>query len=321
MSLDFKKVLKNFNNNCNKLSYSKFKLFKNCELSWFTSNFVDATIHEVDQTFALPGIIVQRIFEEIINKKLYKTLDSVEFNAWIKDNVFSLINICTFPIEDQANPQPLNLESIDSIKKEYPLFSITSGLYKIYVNKKLLLKNFESLNSYAYFLYDLISENTLTFNKTLGLNINQTISEYYLKYKFGDIDVSGRVDFLEKDFTKENYFIFDGKMKLNSFVDNDQLTFYAFLINKMFGTIPYKAGFYSWTDKVFKPVNIDVDSFHNLELSLDSYSKRVEDLTKKLNVINSDVLTIDMLYELFSNSPSFTNCKFCVFKNSCKFSK
>ncbi len=324
-SINVKTIVGNFLNGSNKLSYSKFKLFKNCELSWFGSTFGETSSKEINQNYALPGIIIQRVFEEIINKKIYQGTNERDFNEWIRHNVYGLIKSCVFKLEDQQTKTydffktKEGSEILLSIRNEYPLFKIDSGINPIFIEEEHFIKKYGFMDRYTETLIETIIKNTLVFNKTLNLNIKKTSSEIFLKNNYSGITLSGKIDFIERDYTKEDYFIFDGKMNLNNFVNDDQIIFYSYLINKEYGTLPYKSGFFSWSTQKFKPVVVLKDSLHILENDLEVYIKRVDEIKTKLLQINADYTSMDTFTTILRNNPNYVNCKFCNIKNSCKF--
>ena len=154
----------------------------------------------------------------------------------------------------------------------------------------------------------------------LKIEIENTISETYLKYEMSSGSVlSGIVDFIEKDYTKENYFLFDGKMNLNSFVDEAQLYFYSYLIYKNYSSTPYKLGFLGWTKNEFREISTSniLEKFKEIETNIKDYENYCLFLEKSLNNIQEDYIELKDIIELIEKNSSFTNCKFCSIREIC----
>lgn len=323
-------IIDSFNSTSHKLSYSKFKNMSTCELSWFFSNFVKSDSTQLDHRYAIPGVIIQRLFQEIVNKKIYlKYKSTSKFNLWIKENVFGLFEFIYFPLDSQYDS---NINSLDyykssdgqhrllAIKDKYKLFEIQDDLSPKFADIKSLLAKHSDIEAYLNSLIHIIVINTSLFVQHTSINLSKTVSEVYFKYTLDDLVLSGQLDFISLDYTKDPYILVDGKLNINGYVDSKQLVFYSYLIYKLHNTIPDKAGFFSWKTSEFKEVAISTRSFIELETSLRNYLNRRLEIKDILESFDES-LELSSLSYLLQTSPSFTNCQFCPIKHSCKFSK
>lgn len=308
-----------------KLSYSKFKNFKNCESSWLIGNFIDSNDKVIDQRYAVSGTIIQRIFQSIINEQKYNQFKlGKDLKLWIRHNVYALSEILIFPLEFQYEDLYKNRdfystatgkELIEQARKKYPYFDITTDIHPNFVNLENFKKDHNSLGAFAEKISKISIECCFNF---LKIDLKSTTSEVYLKYEMpSGLTLSGIVDFIEKDYKNQPYFIFDGKANLNSYVDNNQLIFYSYLIYKNYGTYPYKTGFLGWTKNEFKEVSVDQSHFEELEKDLIKYEKRCLEIKEIIESINVDYIELTDLLKMIEQTPSYTNCNFCSIKEIC----
>lgn len=325
MKIDAKSLSEKFSSSCQKISYSKFKNFSICESSWFVGNFIESDQKVVNQRYAVSGTIIQRIFQSIINDRKYNQYkSSKDLKNWIKQNVYGLSEILLFPLENQYLEPYKNREFykteqglalIEKIQKRYPLFDITTDISPNFIKFSEFCYDHKTVGAFAEKLSNIAIECCFNF---LKIDITSTVSETYLKYETpsGTI-LSGIVDFIEKDYTKESYFIFDGKMNLNAYVSDLQLIFYSYLIYKNYGTLPYKTGFLGWKENILKEVQVAESDFMTLETEISTYEKRCIEIKNILNSIEDDYITLEKVLSILDQTPSYTTCKFCSIKESC----
>lgn len=317
-----------FNENYSRLSYSKLKQFTGCELSYFIDAFLESDTKSLNHRWAVSGIIIQRIFEELFNEKVYlKYQDSDDLNLWIKDNVIGLYYLIKFNITDQYNSEINNfdyfksiqgLDRIEIIKSKYPLFSITTGINPIYIDDWELIKDFISINTFLNSLVDIAIQNVFNISNRLNTNPKNIKSEVYLKYQYNDILLSGKLDFITNNYSTESFSLFDGKF-YSSNLDKTQLIFYCYLIKKLYNTDVKTAGFLFWKDKKFKEIKITKKDFNNLEQSINEFSIRINKIKEIINAINTEEITLDYLFDILNHVESFSNCRYCSIKDKCKF--
>jgi len=326
--INIKDLINRFEKSSHKLSYSKFKRWQDCEFSWFVDNYIESDETEINQRYAITGTIIQRIFQEIINEKIYTKYSKVsQFNEWILQNVKGLYDCIAFPISSQHNKEinnqhyfttPKGISELRRAQIKYPLFTITSDIAPNYVSELELIKDYTSIENLKYTVANIIIENTKTICSNLKLDLQKTVSEIYIKYQTEKgLILSGRVDFIERDYTSENYFVFDGKFNLNQYADIRQLIYYSYIIYKNHNTIPYKAGFCGWKDSEFNEVSVSLEDFKKLEEHLIEYENRIPTILTLLKDVKSDYITLKELNKIFKTNSTYLNCRFCSSKLFC----
>lgn len=324
--MNINEIKQNFLEKKSRVSYSKYKQFNTCEASWFATNFLPSGEGLTNHRYAIAGTIIQRIFQELINKKIYLQYKTTKMlKAWIRDNICGMFYSIYFPIDSQYTSIYLSrnffltIEGASRLAKnreKFPLFSIEDDLSPNFIEKSELVKDHISIPVFLEKLYNITVESCFNF---LEVDLNDTVSEVYLRHKTPEgVILSGKIDFIEKDYTKNSFFLFDGKFNLNSFADPSQLFFYSYLIYKSYKTLPYKLGFLGWKENKFKEIEFKKEAFDEIEYKISIYQNRLNEIDGILNSIKCRYINIEELINLLNVKSSFLNCKFCCIKPVCE---
>lgn len=325
MKLDSQKII----DKGNSISYSKLKQYKQCQASWAISNFGILTDQTRDETKAITGIIIQKIFELIYNEKLFKKYKWDDFQTWVHEYISAFLDINLFKVHEQLLPEhkensrtPHNIKIAATRKRKalatYTLLQDIEIAPKYVDFEKLYsTKDFSNKEELIQYLYDIVIKNMTHLQKTLKFDKENIKSEIKIRVQMDGYELVGIVDFIEGDYTKTDYRIFDGKIKDNSFVDLQQIVFYAYLIHKAYNTnAKDKAGYIIWDKAKFKEAPITPEGFKQVETDVNTYLQTIKQIqTQVKDTTEYDLDDIDLKY-----TGSFTNCMFCINKAKCLYS-
>ena len=88
VDLDLHATADLFGKGWKKLSYSKMAQYKRCQASWFFENYcvpLERQVYSEDSAAAIPGTIIQRVWETVINDRVFNLLPSVDLlSKWMR---------------------------------------------------------------------------------------------------------------------------------------------------------------------------------------------------------------------------------------------
>lgn len=211
--------------NVTKFDYSRFSLYKKCPLS-FKWKYVEKRKPKVapNMYYALPGIVIQKIFEHFYNDEWYLK------RAGCREFMYSKVS--------EVYEKTLKWCHVDWNAK---------------IAKKTKLDVYDEL-------LEMIGKN-LDVVKDYKLLGKVAKSELKLVTNFDDnkyVVLTSKIDFFIK--SPDGLIILDGKATTNkkNYIDNpEQLYFYAMMCKNQYGVYPDKIGFWFWRDG--KIVFIDFD--------------------------------------------------------------
>lgn len=325
------------------VSWSKIDQYRNCKRRWFMTNFADFGIdvqeHAIrDSVKAVPGTIIQKLFEIYINDKKY-ALPNEELELWLDINLYWLYHTMKYGIEDSAR-FPFDTRNYD--KSEEGILRIQKALANgadPAVLKKVNPKFFnpEDLqygmgeSQFLELMRTVLRTNIRIFHEKMPI-FSKLHSEMFIRAKFmNSLTCNGGVDFMynpngpfafeNKDGEpKKGYQIFDGKWNYNKFTKVDQLQFYAFIYFSRYRVFPEKLGFIEWISGDWIEVPLDmarIDKIKNTLYAINTVQKKIK--VEIDEIISRRIQTIDF-HELkeVPASPSDSACIFCDIKSSCK---
>jgi CRISPR/Cas system-associated exonuclease Cas4 (RecB family) len=138
--------------------------------------------------------------------------------------------------------------------------------------------------------------------ETQNLFLN-TKAEVEIKLKTKEeVNITGRLDFIHTNPISNEVLIFDGKGtdKIKKNIDENQLLYYMLLYWFLYKEIPQQTGFFYYRFNLFAPMVVGVSQINKFraQLSLD-----IKALLKESE---------------FKATPSYTVCKYCGYKATCK---
>lgn len=329
------------------ISWSKLRQFCECPVSWFCINYADIENVEwvpIDQTNAIGGTIVQKLFETFINQRVYlrenmKTFD--DLLQWFYINNKALFKLIAKPIEDQFLSKYKNaryyFKKTKAGQKDVENAIVTYGLDKCidppqvtFINCEKLSKDYgtksmngeegflEHLNSLYGPILDLFVENKIQLNKML--------SESFIKTKVNNIWLNGYIDFVYNknlmggvfhDLKQigEEFIVLDGKIKISRYTHKEQLYYYGTLLYLRYKKRPSYVGFIDWTQPRFALYDFDQTYIDVLKEKI----VRIQDEYLKIKgFMEKYPSKLIPLRDFELNYKASSNCVFCPLVQACK---
>lgn len=323
------------------ISWSKLRQFDECPASWFLINYADilnVEVVQINQTKAIPGIIIQKVFEVFINDRVYlreemKTYD--DLLKWFEVNTKALFYLLAKPIKDQylskfKNPRnyfkrKAGKTDLEKITVEYGLDTHMKSLKIAFVDLDQLKEDHGSeegflnhINSLYKPILDLFVENEVV--------LNYMLSEVYVQTQLNDVVLNGYIDFVyNKNQTKgclvnfaqicNGFVILDGKYNVSRYVKKEQLMYYAMLIYLKCKKTPSYVGFIDWNKAKFSMRQLDYHYLNKLRGKVANIRENYLRIKELLNNCPDDkILLSDLGLEY---TPS-AGCLFCPLTLICK---
>lgn len=337
-------TLASFKRRLGTYSWSEFKNWRHCPAKYLLSHHAvwpdDVVPSLPDDGPALRGIVVQRIFEAIVNERMFDREDVVR---WIERQARSLIRTLVFhPLRANGMTAPrywfrsaagrAHLDHYVAREGLDPCFSDASRVRPVFVDVlgESFLDRHKSMDLLAMDVAELVAENLESFREH-RIPLELTASELRVEVPLSSyIKLTGIIDFLcnRTPHTTDTRFrptegcvILDGKMSLQGAgVDEaDQLMWYGSAVRLMYDVTPSYLGLWDWTQK--KP--------HWYEFE-DGWSSRLLDQVRGMD---SDLRALYALLEGLGGResvdlrkpyapyrPSATACRYCPVADRCSHS-
>jgi hypothetical protein len=219
--------------NVTKFDYSKFSLYKKCPLS-YKWKYVDFKKPKTppNRYYALPGIVIQKIFEHFYNDEWY--LKRGACREFMYDKVSEIY-------EDTLKWCYVDWNSKIAKKKKHDVYDELLDM----IGKNLdVVKNHKLLGKIA--------------KSELKLTTNFDDNKYVV--------LTSKLDFFIKN--QDGIIILDGKATSNkkNYINNpEQLYFYAMMCKNQYGVYPDKIGFWFWRDADLVYIDFNEDCVTNLK--------------------------------------------------------
>lgn len=336
--LDVSKTLASLRKNGQKISWTKISSYRGTKCAWFVGNYaslVDAqAVASVEESKAVPGTLVQKLFEIYFKAGLYE-LPREQVDLWFDVNLYWLYHTIKYPAADS------NLHNVFEWRKTAEAeIRIQKALeagadYRVF--DKIQPKFFNPANleggSEAAFLELLrvaLRKNWAMFDSLFKAPAKVS-SETYLTAKFmGKMTANGQSDFMYDPnglFASENpkgkpsqgFGIFDGKWNVSSWTDPDQLHFYAFLHLLRDRILPSRLAWLYWREAQVLDVPVEPKRIEGLKSSLFAISTVVGKLIEEFEALEasgqktvdvSKVQSVPLKYDRGA-------CKFCKLSAKC----
>lgn len=346
-------TLKELHDRARRISWSKIQQFESCKATWFFRNIADFVVTQdsaVDNNWSIQGTILQKVLEVFINNRLYREKNREEQIKWLQENSIHVFNLIALPVEEQFNIENsrhwfTTQEGKQKIDEELNkgMDHRIDGLSPQFIDYKWFNENRGGIDNF-------LEENNALYEKILkefdnrNINLDHILSEHYIEVQFDqDITLNGSIDFIYNKYQalgcfdrikdlQDNYTILDGKYKKSSYLKENQLNYYATLLNLKYKKIASHCGFFIWRDGKIK----------NLKRYNKEYLKELKEAVKQICDFSDQLIeelthhkkTGDYLVEygddvcLDSNhlttlelNPQLSACTFCNINHICEKGK
>ncbi len=331
------------------LSWSAFDNFQSCQGNWFINYFLKAppealiTI-EKESSRAIPGTIIQKLFEVFINNRVYKRPEMKSLKnltEWCQRNIVGLFHLSYFDMRDQHLPdfvytkdlfkKTVGKSKLKQIQKEFGMDTAFDDINVSYIHDPTFNSIYTSKEKLLNRICEMIPKILELFVK-MELNLDRTQSEMFLKIPVaGTFNLSGSIDFI---YNKEQpsgyfsslsdlrngYFLFDGKYNLSSTVKEGQLQFYSYLLFQKTRKIPSKLGFVEWSKGQFKEVPFAIEYARKIEqtlISLRDSGVKISEILKTKNSATSSFFQDNLV----PRNPGNPQCSYCLGAELCPDAK
>lgn len=348
VQLDLPATAKAFNDGWQRISWTKYKTFNSCQVSWFFENYavpVERAVYSEESTNSIGGTITQRIWESIINDRVFARFNSrEELIAWARQQTRALFHLLCLPYEAQhvlSREQirkyfrtQLGKDRIAQMQKEYgldPLF--TKGMQPKFVDPVKFAEKHKSVEIFIEKQADKFAPMVARFDG-MQVDFNRMLSEQFLAPKYGETTLAGAVDFLynvrpmNRPFTElsqlqDGYIILDGKENVHQYTQNGQLYFYGTMLHLLLRKTPSTVGFIDWTKAEFVWYPFEPTHIEQIKRGI----VRMQDTAYKLNqslqalaAQPSGQISINDI-PFLEYKPERMTCMFCGMAAACKEAK
>jgi hypothetical protein len=340
--IDFTATRANYLKRYRNLSWTKLQQFERCPAAWFAENFAvfrGTQARRQDHLYAFPGTIIQRVWEALINGRVYERpglCDAEALAAWCRAQARALFRLTVFPAVVQwAGPPAYWRRYFDTDEGEawrrqaveqHGLDPVFDGhLSPQFVGESDLTRVYGSPEESVARIGGTFAR-TIDVLHAAGIGFSQTEAEKYVAVDFGDFRIAGQIDFLVRadggDRLRDGYKLLDGKFRIGSTVEIGQLYFYALLVERTQGIRPGWLGFLDYSSGCLVGADGDGadrgDRQHELTARAERYVQAANALAETFRQIVGDVPQFDIrdLRDL-SYQPNRQSCGFCSIAVRC----
>lgn len=342
-----------------KVSWSKLKAHTQCPGMWFIENYatlLERQVYAADEALAIPGSIVQKVWEIMINERVYKRADFdgpmglKMLGHWMGRQARALYHLLVFPYETQFTmpretarkyfykTSSLGQQRVAWAVKEHgldPLFC--SGMQPKFSDIKFFEEKNGKLENWFNKLDDMFMRMLEEFAGH-KVNMDRMFSEIFLNVKQGRLEIGGGIDFvynvhhqLPTPFTelrdlKPGYVLLDGKYNVSQYTETGQIFLYALLIYSRYRVVPAFTGFIDWTKAKFHWHQFDLAQLNQMQSKVTRYAgeatKLALSLQRKCETTPPATKTIS-IYDIphLDFRPSKVHCNFCGIQQKCQAAK
>ena len=336
--LDVSKTLASLKKGGQKISWTKISNYRATKCAWFVSNYaalVDAqAVASVEESKALPGTLVQKLFEIYFKAGLYE-LPRKQVDLWFDINLYWMHHTIKYPAEASNLYNVFEWRKSAEAEQRVQIALDAGADYRVL--DKIQPKFYNPANleggNEAQFLE--ILRTALRKNWTMFDGLfkapAKVSSETYLQATFmGKMTANGQSDFMYNPhglFASENskgkpvkgFSIYDGKWNVSSWTDPDQLHFYAFIHMLRDRILPDRLAWLYWREAEIIDVPVEPRRLEGLKSSLFAISTVVGKLLDEFEALSSSgqktiditqVATVSLKYDR-------GGCKFCKLAGKC----
>lgn len=331
LDIDVQASLEAIKNNTFKLTWTRLSQYQDCEAKWLSSSFlkfVDPISSAREDSRAIAGWAIQKIFEHLINLRKYRDPQSL---TWLKEETAKLLDTIIFIQSDQykipdsrhffktkEGQQRIEQTKLDPKIGELQCMFLDEVFFAKVWGTTQNLK--DKINS----LYATILEKF----KTLGINLDQIIAEPWIKAKIPNVGALalGRIDFLfdpHSPFINMNNLgpspiVMDGKFNTNEWTKVEQLQFYGTILNLQYNRIPKVMSLIDWGKAKIISYRYD-PSYIKKMIEFSSQILFIQNLVKEYleTLHSSGTKTIEAQQIPIKWNPTRDTCMFCDLRKHC----
>lgn len=324
MGVDVRSTLESLERRGDRLSWSQYKSWSQCPAKFLVDNhavFVGGGYRRVDDSKGVVGWVVQRFFEGWFNERLYRRYGSGDYgvvgrSVYVRKQVGALLRTVVLPCGSScAGVGGRYWFGTDEGKERLRVAVGEWGLDPVFA--KRLSPLFCDMRK--GWLDECVGkiEGSLVGMESAGWVADRTLSECFLEVDVGGVELSGYVDFVVNvvggfeglHMLEDGYVLLDGKNVVGSWLDRDQLMFYAMGLWLRYGKSPGALGFWSWS-------RAEATWYAFTDGWRDGLLDRVRVVSgeiKKLRKVFSGVCGEVDVGDLVSFNPSSSNCRYCSY--------
>lgn len=341
-------TLKRLNEKGYTLSWTRKNQFEGCQAQWFLNNICTPDPEVIvspllrEDTYALPGWVIQKLFETYINGRVYRSMKSVdESMKWFDRNLRILCEVVTrIPYEGQLavwNPRyffdrgdgrailsEAFEKGLDPGMKDLQIHFIDSCVFER-VNK-----DWESFYIKISDILRRVLEMWIRDGVNLDLMFCEQKVEAYLNIGVDQLHIEGFTDYIYNTYgegcfeninsLKDGYTLLDGKYNLSRFVHEEQLQLYATLIYIMTGKMPEYMMFLEYKGcryKAFQPDRGYVRRLRESCMRLTSVLAQIRSWLTSIKEYDCSIRDFDAVEAPVVFTPNATSCCFCGARDIC----
>lgn len=330
-----------------KTSWSEYKQFNSCRAGWFVSNFATTDGPMIptmqDGLFGLPGVIIQKVFEVIINRRVYsrpELRDGDAFLAWAIKGTSDLYDLIRMDMSEQVRINALvqshrHYFGKTNEGKARIAAAIAAGMDPVlteyirpeFIDAEAFERRYESVAKFKDGLAAAVRTSLAPFASRHWPPARTQSEAYVVATLPTGTQVGGAIDFITSPHSRadldrrlttlaDGFLITDGKYKVwAKFTDPDQLNWYASIVRLGVRRQPGDLALFDWQAGRVHPVTID-PAFHAKMYTYAEERLRVLEVLKShLRVPSPTGSIYDLPVEF---SPSEDACKFCVIRKTCE---
>jgi hypothetical protein len=299
---------------------------------------------QVDQSKAIAGIIIQKLFEIFVNSRVYRRPEMSTYEDilnWFDKNTRALFKLIARPLEDQYLSKFKNvrkffkskrgLGELEGIRKKYDLDSSITPPQITFINWDILEDSFGSEEGFFKHMNKLYDKNLKSFIEE-GFILDRVLSEVYIQVKIDNVILNGYIDFLYNRNQINNFFddvkklyhgfmVLDGKYHVTRYVDKEQLQFYTSLLYAKHKKLPGEdLAFIDWSRAKFSFRKFDYAYYERLRQAVYQMKCVYNNVELFLNQSKSDIILLEDIIsckEIGLNYTASTACVFCPIRLCC----
>lgn len=336
MLFDTMETLNSMLRNGHKLSWSKKNWYDSCPVQWFVSMAkpLESETLMQENTFALPGWVIQKLLETFINHRVYNRPEMISIQSlydWFDSNLGILTEFIMFDTESQKYMGDVRgffkLEGKNLVDSAYKngLDRNISGFQPMFIKPDVFIATHKNMESLISRMSDIIHRVIDMWAKN-GMNLNLVTCESFISSTIEGFAITGLTDYIynvngvkeiEKGFDslEDGYILTDGKFNISRYVHEEQLQLYQTLIRIITGKTAGKIRFLDYNKTSYKEMAPDLHYYEKLVTDL---CKIEQTYQRVLSFVRGQNRTFDILDIPENFTPSMTGCSFCSYKNSCE---
>jgi hypothetical protein len=226
------------------ISFSKYKVYASCPKKFHLKYILREVGVEFDETSAIFGIAIGKVFEWFYSRKYWCESNSLEVC------IGSIEEAITYAFNDKKLNKNGDLTFLRELREKMHTY-VPHGVSIIRENRFLSVMSDVEVDLTAVY-------------KMPGQDLT--------------LKIVGRPDFIHGS-SKDDVFILDGKSSVHrgKYADNDQLILYAFLFYLRYNVVPRRLGFIFWQfpDTPISWIDYDANSFRSTVKKLFDASKKI----------------------------------------------